>query len=233
MGKTPDQYTDATTAQIERLRALAIRDLKEHGYIDPSERAIHSRLNTLAEKEGLKLPGPPARGRTVPRLASTFSSGLGRLQRFFQRQAYKASDRIRQKRKGKAHQRRDNEIPYYFTPIPDDYVDHFARYLPATVTVVLLVLWRYAKPHMQTWISLRTICEKSGVSRNTVRMALRLLGECKIVIRENAGGKDFGGKVIKKEQGDKYRLNWPAAWDRKKAKELEGRNRRGDKPVDK
>jgi hypothetical protein len=218
---------------MDDLRKTAIGQLRDAGFADPSEQAIQSRLRTLLEQKGPQVAEPGRDRRGAPKLLSPFSKTLALIQTFCQGKVHEVDRRRMQKRKGRVESESPNEIPYYFAAIPDDYVDHFARYLPASATPVLLVLWRYSKQKMQTWVSLKTICEKAGLSRNTVRRDLNLLAECKIVVREPAGGRDFSGRVIRKEQGDKYWLNWPVAWDRDKARDLEWRNRCGDKSVDK
>jgi hypothetical protein len=223
----------ATKKQVEELRRTAVEELHSAGYAEPSEQAIQSRLQTLLAQRGLALRNLRKSKTKMSGLLGSFSRGLALIQTFCQGKVHKADQRQAAKRKGIPEPERPGEIPYYFAAIPDDYVDHFARYLPVSATSVLLTLWRYSKMKMQTWVSLKTLCVKTHLSRNTVRRDLRLLAECKIVIKEFAGGKDFNGDVIDKGQGDKYWLNWPAAWDREKAKGLDWRSRGVDKSVDK
>jgi hypothetical protein len=205
-----------------RLREIAIHEFEEIGLANPQERAIESRVRTLAEEKMRQRPRKADQSHPVgPSSGRGFAGGLAQFQGFCQEQAHKEDKRIEQKREGRAEKRRDREIPYFFAPLPDLYVDRFAKHLPASAGIVLWVLWRYAKSDMQTWISQATLSGKTGTSINTVKRDLELLEECKIIYRTYASGNDFKGNPIRKRQGYKFRLNPPLAWDLERAKSLE------------
>jgi hypothetical protein len=212
---------NGSAAEHVKLREIAIHEFAELGLVDPSEQAIESRVKTLAGEEKRRPRREAAQSHAIGASSSqAFGGGLAHFQGFCQEQAHKEDKRIEQKRKGKAEKRRDGEIPYYFAPLPDIYVDRFAEYLPASAGIVLWVLWRYAKANMQTWISQATLGRKTGTSINTVKRDLNLLEECKIICRTYASGNDFKGNPIRKKQGYKFRLNPPLAWNLERAKSL-------------
>jgi hypothetical protein len=217
---TCDIYREATRKEIEELRRLAILDLEGAGYTSPPEQAIVSRLNTLAAEKHLLLPGQVTPVKAVRRATDKFSPGLALIQGFCQEESHKADARASKKRKGQPDPKDPSKVPCFFAALPDEYIDHFAKYLPASADLALWVLWRYSKTQMQTWVSQDTIREKSGVSENTIKRDLGLLRECNIVLRTYAGGRDFAGNLIRKSQGYKYRINCPLAWDRERVKQL-------------
>ncbi len=148
----------ATRKDIQELRKTVVEQFKEAGFEDPSEQAIQSRLQTLLDQQGLHLQKPRKRQVRLPSLRSTFSKGLAFVQTFCQGKAHEAEQRQAEKRKGIPDPDRPNEIPYYFAAIPDDYMNHFARYLPPSATVVLRVLWRDAEMETRVWRSLTSRC---------------------------------------------------------------------------
>lgn len=236
-----EQLRTATKSEIEEIRRLAVKELESADFEQPSEQAIQSRLRTLADKRRLLLPGTRAHDTATPRVSDTFSPGLALVQDFCQEQAHKAEHRNQAKRHGHIVPHSDGKIPYYFAPVPDEYVDHFARYLPPSAGLIVWILYRYAKMDLQTWVSQDTLFEKAGVCENTLKRDIRLLIKCKVVQRAPAGGTDFEGNPIRKTQGYKYRLNAPLAWDAERVtrirwrKPRQGRKRKkgGDTGVDK
>lgn len=205
-----------------RLREIAIHEFEEIGLVNPPEQAIESRVRTLAEEKTRRRPRKADQSHPVgPSSEQGFAGSLAQFQGFCQEQAHKEDKRIEKKREGEAEKRRDGEIPHFFAPLPDLYIDRFAEYLPASAGTVLWVLWRYAKSDMQTWISQATLSRKTSTSINTVKRDLRLLEECKIIYRTYASGYDFKGNPIRKKQGYKFRLNPTLAWDLERAKSLE------------
>jgi hypothetical protein len=223
------QYREATEQEVKNLEVLAAQQLEEAGFEHPPEKAVQSRVKTLARDRGLSLPGvPEANGRSHSQI-SEYSPGLALVQGVCQQGAHQADLRTRVKRQGTCEVQGEGAVPYYFAALPDEYVDHFARYLPASAALVLWTLWRYSKAGMQTWVSQETLCEKSGLSENTVKRDLSLLRECNIVARACAGGRDFRGNEIKKRHGFKYHLTWPVAWDREIVKKLRWRKSTGSR----
>jgi hypothetical protein len=223
---TRDIYRKAARKEVEELRRLAVLDLEAAGFSSPGEGAIASRLKTLAAEKHLLIPGHVAPDKAIRRATDEFSPGLALIQGFCQEESHKADTRTRRKRKGRTDPKDPSKLPYFFAALPDEYIDHFARYLPASAALTLWVLWRYSKIQMQTWVSQGTICKKSGVSENTIKRDLGLLRECNIVVRTYAGGRDFKGHVIGKSQGYKYRIKCPVAWDYERVKTLEWKKAR-------
>jgi hypothetical protein len=211
---------------MEELRHLAALDLEGAGYTDPPEIAIESRLKTLAGERRLLLPDTLDREDATSGTSTDFSPGLALVQDFCQEQAHKAEHRDQAKRRGHIVPQSDGKIPYYFAPVPDEYVDHFARYLPPSAGLIVWILYRYAKMDMQTWVSQDTLFEKAGVCENTLKRDIGLLIKCKVVQRAPAGGTDFEGNPIHKTQGYKYRLNAPIAWDAEQVKLIRWRKPR-------
>jgi hypothetical protein len=223
-------FRTASKSEIEELRDLAVRDLITAGLSDPPEQAIQSRLNTLASQRQLLLPNPSARGEAAAGTSSRFFPGLALVQTFCQEQARQADLRTQAKRQNRSTAEVPGKIPYYFAAVPDDYVDHFARYLPPTASLLVLILYRYAKVDMETWVSQDTLVNKAGVCENTLKRDMGLLIKCKVIQRVRAGGIDFRGNPINKTQGYKYRLNAPLAWDRKQVRTVHPRKPRKGRP---
>ncbi|MFH1313979.1 MAG: helix-turn-helix domain-containing protein [Candidatus Eisenbacteria bacterium] len=227
MGSTPSRPAEATDTQMEDLRGLAIRDLTEAGFENPSEQAIQSRLGTLLQGNNVHPPEPSQSKRVPPKSRSRCSPGLALVQDFCQKQGHKADLRVSAKRRGEPVDHPEGRVPYYFAPLPDDYIDHFARFLPPSAGLIVWALFRYAKTDMQTWVSQDTLVMKTGVCENTLKRDMRLLIECKVVQRGPAGGTDFDGNPIRKLHGYKYRLNMPLAWDKERVRHVSWRKSGG------
>lgn len=216
--------TKAPGQETNDLEALARQQLEEAGFARPSEKAVQTRVATLARDQGMKSPGAHGVASESQRVDPKYSPSLGVVQAICQQAAHQSELRARTKRQGTCEVQGEGKLPYYFAALPDEYVDCFMRYLPDSAGVLLWALWRYSKSKMQTWVSQKTLCKTTGSSLNTVKRDLRLLQDCNIIARAPAGGQDFHGKEIKKRQGFKYHLTLPVAWDRAMAENLQRRH---------
>ena len=225
-----EELRRASKQEIAELRALAVGDLIEAGYRDPSEQAVQSRLRTLAVERHLLLPGTSVRRTATTGASPGFSPGLALVQDFCQEQAHEADRRNQAKRRSRSTAKSAGKIPYYFAAIPDDYIDQFARYLPPSAGLLVWILYRYAKLDKETWVSQDTLIAKAGVCENTLKRDIQLLIECKVIQRAVAGGTDFAGNPINKTQGYKYWLNKPIAWDRERVTLIRWRKPRKGRP---